>query len=73
MRALIQFAAAAVAGTLVMFYLDPVSGSRRRAGLRASALSRRHGFGGARNAASEPRQSEEGELAGPGGGIGSAP
>ena len=73
MKALIHLAAAAAAGTLVMFYMDPVSGPRRRARLRKSTLARHAGRASARHAAQGPAMSEYGELAGPGGGIGTAP
>ncbi|HEY4805174.1 MAG TPA: hypothetical protein VIH96_21380 [Paraburkholderia sp.] len=71
MKALIQLAAAAAAGTLVMFYMDPVSGPRRRARLRKTTLARHAGR--ARHAAQGPAMSEDGDLVGPGGGIGTAP
>ncbi|WP_395068686.1 hypothetical protein [Paraburkholderia silvatlantica] len=71
MKALFHLAAAAAAGTLVMFYLDPVSGPRRRARLRTPPFSRRGGRANAHGHAAEP--GVDSELAGPGGGIGTAP
>ncbi|WP_322028714.1 hypothetical protein [Paraburkholderia sp. J76] len=71
MKALFHLAAAAAAGTLVMFYLDPVSGPRRRAKLRTAPFSRHGGHANAYGHASAP--GIDGELAGPGGGIGTAP
>ncbi|QGZ59072.1 hypothetical protein [Paraburkholderia acidiphila] len=71
MKALFHLAAAAAAGTLVMFYLDPISGPRRRAKLRTAPFSRRRGHASAHGHA-DPL-GVDGELAGPGGGIGTAP
>ncbi|CAD6520569.1 hypothetical protein LMG27952_01331 [Paraburkholderia hiiakae] len=71
MKALFHLAAAAAAGTLVMFYLDPVSGPRRRARLRTTPFSRHGGRASVHGHATE--LGVDGELAGPGGGIGTAP
>lgn len=71
MKALFHLAAAAAAGTLVMFYLDPVSGPRRRARLRTTPFSRDGGRASAHGHAAPV--GVDGELAGPGGGIGTAP
>ncbi|WP_321911884.1 MULTISPECIES: hypothetical protein [unclassified Paraburkholderia] len=71
MKALFHLAAAAAAGTLVMFYLDPISGPRRRAKLRTTPFSRRRGRVSAHGHADS--LGVDGELAGPGGGIGTAP
>ena len=71
MKALFHLAAAAAAGTLVMFYLDPISGSRRRARLRTTPFSRRSGRANVHGQVAPV--GTDGELAGPGGGIGTAP
>lgn len=71
MKALFHLAAAAAAGTLVMFYLDPISGPRRRAKLRTTPFSHRRGRASA-HGHGDPLGAD-GELAGPGGGIGTAP
>lgn len=73
MTRFIHLVTAAAAGMAAMYYLDPESGERRRAAACAKACACCRCACGRRGEESTQDIDEEADLAGPGGGVGTAP
>ncbi|QGZ66619.1 hypothetical protein [Paraburkholderia acidisoli] len=73
MTRFIHLVTAAAAGMAAMYYLDPEHGERRRAAMCAKACACCHCARGGSEGELRGDPAQAADLAGPGGGVGTAP